>query len=62
MEFTYNEFKLEKAEGVSTETNGEHSVDLIRRHGSVGQSKIYSIGKELDKRIFSIANLQQLTY
>lgn len=62
MEMTYNEYKLEEAEGVATNINGEHTVDLIRRHGSVGQWKIYSLGKTMNKRIFSVANLQQLTY
>ena len=62
MEMTYDEYKLEEAEGVATNINGEHTVDLIRRHGSVGQWKIYTLGKNLNKKIFSVANLQQLTY
>jgi len=62
MEMLYDEYKMEEAEGMVTVTNGEHTLDLIRRHGSVGQSKIYTVGKSLNKKIFSIANLQQLTY
>lgn len=62
MEMFYDEYKMVEAEGWSTVTNGEHTLDLIRRHGSVGQTKVYSVGKSLSKRIFTIANLQQLTY
>ncbi len=62
MEMFYNEYEMEEAEGVVTNINSEHTIDLIRRHGSVGQWEIYSIGKTLDKRIFTVANLQQLTY
>jgi hypothetical protein len=62
MEMFYNEYNMEEAEGMATNINSEHTVDLIRRHGSVGQWEIYALGKTLNKRIFSVANLQQLTY
>lgn len=62
MEILSNEYKMVEADGMATVMNGEHTLDLIRRHGSVGQYEIYSVGKNLNKRIFSIANLQQLTY
>ena len=61
-EMFYNEFEMEKAEGLVSHVNLEHTVDIIRRHGSVGQYEIYKLGTTLDKRIFSVANLQQLTY
>jgi hypothetical protein len=58
----YNEYKLVEAEGMATYVNSEHTVDLIRRHGSVGQYEIYKVGTTLDEKIFSVANLQQLSY
>ena len=61
-EMFYNEFDMEDAEGLVAHVNSDHTVDLIRRHGSVGQYEIYKLGTTLDKRIFSVANLQQLTY
>ena len=62
MEMFYNEYKMEEAEGVTTNINSEHTVDLIRRHGSVGQWEINVIGANFNKRIFAISNLQQLAY
>ena len=62
MEMFHNEYKMKEAEGMVTVYNGEHTVDLIRRHGSCGQYEIYAVGKTLNKKIFSVANLQQLTY
>ena len=58
MEMFYNEYEIEEADGVVTNINSEHTVDLIRHNGSVGQWEIFGIGKTLDKRIFSVANLQ----
>ena len=58
----WNERKLKEAEGVSTVFKAEHIVDLVRLHGSVGQFEIFEIGQSLNKKIFSVANLQQLTY
>ena len=58
----WDEWELKEAEGVSTVFKAEHTVDLVRRHGSVGQFEIFEIGQTLNKKIFSIANLQQLTY
>lgn len=62
MEQFYSEYKLAEAEGMASHVNSEHTVDLIRRHGSVGQYQIYKIGTTLDPKIFSVANLQQLSY
>jgi len=62
MEEFWAEYKLEEAEGVATVFVGEHTVDLIRRHGSVGQFEIFAVGQNLNRKIFSVANLQQLTY
>ncbi|NOQ86128.1 MAG: DUF1329 domain-containing protein, partial [Deltaproteobacteria bacterium] len=62
MEEFWGEHKLAEAEGVSTVFKAEHTVDLIRRHGSVGQFEIFEIGQSLNQKTFSIANLQQLTY
>ena len=61
-EMFYQEYKMKEAEGMVTHTNAEHTVDLVRRHGSVGQYEIFGLGITLDKKIFSVANLQQLTY
>ena len=61
-EMFYEEYKMKEAEGMVTHVNAEHTVDLVRRHGSVGQYKIFELGTTLDRRIFSVANLQQLTY
>jgi hypothetical protein len=61
-EMFYNEFEMKEAEGLVAHVNSEHTLDIVRRHGSVGQYEIYELGKTLDKRIFSVANLQQLTY
>ena len=58
----WDEWELKEAEGVSTVFKAEHTVDLVRRHGSVGQFEIFEIGQTLNEKIFSIANLQQLTY
>lgn len=61
MEFGYEEFPGYGGELVS-QNNSEHWVDLIRRHGSMGQIKIISVGKDFPKLKFSIAALQQQTY
>ncbi|MBW2182729.1 MAG: DUF1329 domain-containing protein [Deltaproteobacteria bacterium] len=60
-EFGYNEYPGYGGELV-TITNAEHWVDLIRRHGSVGQYEIKEVGIDLPKQMFSIAALQQQTY
>jgi len=60
-EFGYGEFPGYGGELV-TQTQAEHWVDLIRRHGSVGQYKIKEVGIDLPKQMFSIAALQQQTY
>lgn len=60
-ELGYNEFPGYGGELV-TMTSAEHWVDLIRRHGSVGQYEIKKIGTDLPKKLFSIAQLQQQTY
>ena len=62
LEMLYNEFDLKEADGMVSHVNSEHTVDLIRRHGSVGQYEIFELGSTLNERIFSVANLQQLTY
>jgi hypothetical protein len=60
-EFGYDEFPGYGGEMV-TITSAEHWVDLIRRHGSVGQYEIKKVGIDLPKKMFSIAQLQQQTY
>jgi hypothetical protein len=62
MEQYFGEYKLAEAEGMATHMNGEQVVDLIRRHCSVGQYDIYKLGATLDPKIFTVANLQQLSY
>ncbi len=32
--------KMKEAEGMVTHVNSEHTVDIVRRHGSVGQYEI----------------------
>lgn len=61
-EMFYEEYKMKEAEGMVTHCNSEQTVDLVRRHGSVGQYEIFGLGVTLDNKIFSVANLQQLTY
>ena len=62
LEMFYNEFDMKEAEGQVAHVNSEHTVDIVRRHGSVGQYEIYELGTTLNQKIFSVANLQQLTY
>ncbi|MEE9504238.1 MAG: outer membrane lipoprotein-sorting protein, partial [Thermodesulfobacteriota bacterium] len=60
-EFGYNEYPGYGGDLV-TQTNCENLVDLIRRHGSVGQYQIKKVGVDFPKQMFSIAALQQQTY
>ena len=60
-EFGYNEYPGYGRDLV-TQTNCEHTVDLIRRHGSVGQYQIKELGVNLPTQMFTIAQLQQQTY
>jgi len=60
-EFGYNEFKGYGGEMV-TQTNVEQSLDLIRRHASVGQFQIKEVGINIPVETFTVANLQQRTY
>jgi hypothetical protein len=61
LEWGWEEFPGYGGELVS-QTNCEYSTDLIRRHGSVGQSKIEKLGVSFPTQMFSIAALQQQTY
>ena len=62
LEQFYNEYKMIEAEGMVTHVSAEQTVDLVRRHGSVAVYEIHKLGTSLDDKIFSVANLQQLSY
>jgi hypothetical protein len=62
LEQFYNEYKMIEAEGMVTHVSGEQTVDMVRRHGSVAVYEIHKLGTSLDEKIFSVANLQQLSY
>ncbi len=62
LEQFYCEYKMVEAEGMATHVNGEQTIDLIRRHGSAAQYEIYKVGTTLDPKIFTVSNLQQLSY
>jgi hypothetical protein len=47
---------------LTTQTNSEYTLDMIRRHGSVGQTKIKEVGVAFPQRLFSIAEMQQKSY
>lgn len=62
LEFFYNEYKMVEAEGMTTHVATEQIVDLVRRHGSLAYYEVHKLGTSLDTKIFSVANLQQLSY
>jgi hypothetical protein len=62
LEQFYNEYKMIEAEGMVTHVSAEQTVDMVRRHGSVAVYEIHKLGTSLDEKIFSVANLQQLSY
>ena len=62
LEMFYNEYKMVEAEGMTTHVSTEQVIDLVRRHGSLAYYDVHKLGTTLDDKIFSVANLQQLSY
>ncbi len=62
LEFFYNEYKMVEAEGMVTHVATEQIIDMVRRHGSLAYYEVHKLGTSLDEKIFSVANLQQLSY